>query len=94
MKFIEKNKYPNLEIDARLSIFAFQKKKVFIFKKNLTIYNYDKIGITSKYKKFSKLWWKKRSEAFDYLLTINSKLRIRFLYSVDYFLTRIINFFI
>ena len=84
-----------MEIDARLSIFAFQKKKFVIFKKNLTIYNHDKIGITSKYKKFSKLWWRKRSEAFDYLfLTINSKLRIRFLYSADYFFTRIINFFI
>ena len=58
LKFIEKNKYPNLEIDARLSIFAFQKKNL-LYLKNLTIYNYDKIGITSKYKKFSKLWWKK-----------------------------------
>ena len=26
-KFLEKKKYPNLEIDARLSIFAFQMKK-------------------------------------------------------------------
>ena len=35
------------------------KKQFFITKKCLTIYNYDENGITSKYKKFSKFWWKK-----------------------------------
>ena len=29
LKFLEKNRHPNLEIDARISIFAFQKKKIF-----------------------------------------------------------------
>ena len=94
LKFLEKKKYPNLEIDARLSIFALQKKKFFVIKKNLTIYNHDKFGITSNYKKFSKLWWRKRNEAFSYLFVLNLKLKIRFLYSIDYFFTRIINFFI
>lgn len=94
LKFLEKKKYPNLEIDARLSIFAFQMKKFLIIKKNLTNYNYDKNGISSNYPKFSIAWWKKRNEAFNYLRKINSKLKIRFIYSFDYFLTRVINFFI
>ena len=94
MKFLEKKKYPNLEIDARLSIFAFQMKKFSIIKKNLTNYNYDKNGISSNYSKFSIAWWKKRNEAFSYLKKINSKLKIRFIYSFDYFLTRVINLFI
>ena len=94
LTFLEKNKYPNLEIDARLSIFAFQKKKFSIVKKNLTNYNFDQSGITSGYKKYSALWWKKRKEAFDYLMTLNSKLKIKFYYSMDYFITRLINFFI
>ena len=59
LNFLEKNKYPNLEVDARLSIFAFQKNKFFIIKKNLTNYNLDKNGISSGYNKFSIPWWKK-----------------------------------
>ncbi len=94
LKFIEKNKFPHLEIDARLSIFAFQKNKFLIIKKNFTNYNYDKKGITSKYSKFSISWWKKRNEAFSYLIILNKKLKIKFCYSIDYFLTRFINFFI
>ena len=94
LKYLEKNKYPNLEIDARLSIFAFQKKKFSIVKKNLTNYNFDKSGITSKYRKYSVSWWKKRKEAFDYLMKLNSKLKIKFYYGIDYFLTRLINLFI
>ena len=69
-------------------------KKFSIIKKNLTNYNYDKNGISSNYSKFSIAWWKKRNEAFNYLKKINSKLKIRFIYSFDYFLTRLINFFI
>ena len=94
LTFLEKNKYPNLEIDTRLSIFAFQKKKFSIIKKNLTNYNFDQSGITSRYKKYSLSWWKKRKEAFDYLIILNSKLKIKFYYSIDYFITRLINFFI
>ena len=51
-------------------------------------------GITSRYKKYSLSWWKKRKEAFDYLMILNSKLKIKFYYSIDYFITRLINFFI
>ena len=94
LKYLEKKKYPNLEIDARLSIFAFQKNKFFTIKKNLTNYNYDENGISSKYKKFSISWWKKRNEAFKYLMILNTKLKIKFHYSIDYFITRLINFFI
>ena len=94
LNFLEKNKYPNLEVDARLSIFAFQKNKFFIIKKNLTNYNFDKCGISSGYTKFSISWWKKRNDAFNYFMVLNSKLKIKFYYSIDYYLTRFINFFI
>ena len=41
LKVLEKNKFSNLEIDARLSIYAYIKNQFFITKKCLTIYNYD-----------------------------------------------------
>ena len=94
LKVLRKNKFPNLEIDARLSIYAYIKKKFFITKKCLTIYNYDKIGISSKYKKFSKFWWKKRNEAFEYMLFLMKKFNIKSFLGPDYYLTKIINLFI
>ena len=38
-----------------------------ILNKKLTHYNYDENGITAKIKKYSNLWWIRRSEAFSYL---------------------------
>ena len=72
-------------------MFAFLKKEFLILDKSFTYYNYDKDGITSKYKKFSYLWWIKRNEAFSYLILLHKKLKIRFIYGIDYLLTRIIN---
>ena len=87
-------KFPNLEIDARLCIFAFLSKSFKTYQKNLTIYNFDYSGITSKYKKFSFNWWLKRNEAFDFMKILMKKMKLKFIPSLDYFLTKLINFFI
>ncbi len=94
LRFIESTKFPNLEIDARLCIYAFLTKKLIFCEKNFTIYNYDSYGITSKYKKFSFNWWKKRREAFEYMKILMKKLNIKFIPGPDYYLTKIINIFI
>ena len=91
---LRKNEFPNLEIDARLSIYAHLKKQFFVSRKCLTIYNYDETGISSKYKKFSKSWWKKRDEAFKYMIFLIKKFNTRLFLGPDYYLTKIINFFI
>ena len=92
-KLVEKNKFPNLEIDARICIFAYLKKEFKVTKECLTIYNYDKSGITSNYRKFSLSWWKKRNEAFEYTKYLTKKMRLGFYEGPDYFLTKIINLF-
>ena len=51
IRYLEKNDFPNLEIDARLSMYAHLKKEFSFTNKSLTIYNYDEFGITSNYKK-------------------------------------------
>ena len=94
LKVLRKDQFPNLEIDARLSIYAYLKNQLFFSKKCLTIYNYDEIGISSKYKKFGKFWWKKRNEAFKYMIFLSKKFNIRFLLGPDYYLTKIINLFV
>lgn len=94
MKYSKKNSFPNLEIDARIIIFACHYYNDFnILKKKLTIYLKDKNGITSKYKKFSKLWWKKRYEAFCYLKYILNLKNKQFNKGLDYFVTKIIYIF-
>ena len=93
-KLVKNNEFPNLEIDARLCIFASLKKEFNITKKSLTFYNYDPFGITSKYKKFSLSWWQKRNEAFEYSKFLTKKLEINFYKGPDYYITKFINLFI
>ncbi len=94
LKHLYKNEFSNLEIDARLSMFAHLKNEFCSIEKNLTIYNYDEFGITSNYKKFNINWWKKRNEAFNYLIKLKKRLNKSFSFGPDFYLTRIINFFI
>ncbi len=94
LKYIKNKNFENLEIDARVSMFAHLHKKFLVLNKSFTVYNFDKNGISSRYKKYSINWWKKRNEAFSYLLILHNKLRLNFLYSMDFYLTRFINFFI
>ena len=77
LKHIEKKKFPNLEIDSRVVIYAFLNKDLKIINKSFTIYNFDQHGITSNYKKFSKKWWIKRKEAFEYMEFLMKKLKMR-----------------
>ena len=94
LKYIEKSKFPNLEIDARLAMYSYIKNDFFLLKKSLTIYNYDEYGITSNYRKYSLNWWKKRNEAFDYLKMLNKKMNKDYKTGPDFYLTKFINFFI
>ena len=91
LKFIEISKYPNLEIDARLCIYAYLKNQFNICKKNFTFYNNDPHGITSNYEKYSSNWWKKRYEAYTYMFNLMNKLKIKIIKGPDFYLTIIIN---
>ena len=94
LKFSFPKEFSNLEIDARLAIFSYLNLNFKKINKNLTVYNYDKYGITSKYPKYSIAWWRKRNDAFQYLRRLSKKMNSRFHYGPDYFFTKIINFFI
>ena len=94
LKFLNKTQFPNLEIDARLAIYAYLTNNLNIINKSLTIYNHDSFGITSDYKKFSPNWWKKRFEAFEYFKYLTNRLNIKFKKGPDYFFTLLINKFL
>ena len=94
LKFLSKNQFPNLEIDARLAMFAYYTNNLLQIEKSLTIYSNDFNGITSNYKKFSKNWWLKRLEAFQYLKVLLDKLNIYNRKGFDYYFTKLVNFVI
>ena len=95
IKFSKKNFFPNLEIDARMIIFAYHYHNDFnILRNKLTIYLKDEDGITSKYKKFNNMWWKKRYEAFCYLKYILNLKNKKFKKGLDYFITKTFYFFL
>lgn len=88
--YLKPDNFPNLEIDARLLIYSyFFKNDLNIIHKNLTNYVKSKNNISSNYPKFSKKWWFKRKEAFDYLKFILESKKINLNKSLDYYLTNI-----
>ena len=92
---VDKNQLPNLEIDARLAIFSkFYMNEYNTLNKKLTYYNYDADGITAKIRKYSKVWWIRRSEAFSFLKAIMKKKKKLFIYSFDYYFTNFSAFLI
>ncbi len=95
IKKIQKKNYSNLEIDARMTIFfRFYYNEYNLIKEKITVYNYDHYGITSKINKYSRIWWLRRLEAFQYLKYILRLKNKKFKVSLDYLLTNLIVFFL
>jgi len=94
LKLVLPSKFPNLEIDARISIYTYLKNEFVFIKNSYTVYNTDSNGITSQYKKYRKKWWIKRMEAFNYMLYLSKKFKLDFKKGPDFYLTRFINFFL
>ena len=87
-----KKKFINVWLDFRLCAYAFYKKKNFYFlKKNLTIYDQSLIGNESKkYTFLSSSWIKRRYYSHLY---VNHLLNKKFFFSLDFFVSKIINRF-
>mgnify|MGYP001158653233 CR=1 FL=1 len=91
LKNIEINSYKNLEIDARINIFFnFYLNEYNVINKRLTHYNFDDFGITSNIPKYSRKWWFRRSEAFDYLKLVLSKKKKKFKLNFDCIITNFV----
>ena len=70
------------------------KDNFLILNENLTLYRQVNNGIMSEYKKFQKKWWIKRGQAFEFFKTLKKDFNQNFSYSLDFFTTKIIIFFI
>ena len=90
--YVKPSSYENLEIDARLIIFmsVFFNEYNYVNKK-LTKYNNDNFGLTSNIPKFSKKWWLRRMDAYEYMDYLLKKKNRKLYKTLDYLLTFIIS---
>ena len=87
--------YPDLEIDFRLATYFYNiKKELFIEKQVLTNYLQVENSISSKYKKYTFRWWRKRHQAFNFLKKILDFHNITHSKSIDYIVTSMLNKYI
>lgn len=92
-----KNKFHELWFDFRVATyFALKKKQFNVINENLTYYRQYDSSYDKKYNKYlNSSWWKRRNEAFEFVDFICgekfSKLHTR---GPDFFLTKLVNFFL
>jgi len=88
IRHLKKNTFPYLEIDARITIFSkFFYNEYNLINKNLTFYSYDNLSINANIRRFSKLWWIRREQAYLYLKYIMKKKKLAFKSSFNYYIT-------
>ena len=92
---IKINKFLDVWLDFRLvSLAIINFKKIKVLNKNLTYYDQSRNTISSSFKKFSKTWWKRRSESHKFYQYLLKKFKKKSNISLDYIITNFIDAFI
>ena len=90
MRKIYNHRFENLEIDFRLCYFLnILREKKKIINKSYTYYRQVNDGVMSNLPKFSKKWWIKRFQAYEYFFLQNEKNKIISKKSFGYFFTNL-----
>ncbi|MDA9629417.1 glycosyltransferase family 2 protein, partial [Candidatus Pelagibacter sp.] len=91
LRISKKKDYNYLEIDARLTIFAnFYFNSLSRTSQYLSFWRLNSVELSTITKKFSKRWFLKRYEAFDYLKYLLKLKKKKFIPSFDYYITTVI----
>ena len=85
------DKFTNIWLDLRILLFSKYIHKYDIIKDNLTYYRQSSDNVSSKFKKFSKSWWKRRNEAHDYFFDFVKRNNLKINKNLDFYLTKLIN---
>ena len=87
--------FTDVWMDFRICIYAQYILKNFKrINENLTYYRRTENNISSNFRKFSKNWWKRRSQAHEYFRVFCKNNDIKFKKNLDYLLTRLFCLFI
>ena len=88
---ISSDYFTDVWMDLRIIIFAqYILNRIDIINENLTYYRKTKSNISSKFKKFSKNWWKRRRQAHEYLYEFSKNNRLNFKKNFDFVFTKLI----
>ena len=83
--------FTDVWMDLRVSIFAqYILKSLDIINENITYYRKTDTNISSKFKKFSKTWWKRRRQAHEYFYKFSKDNNISFKKNFDFLITKLI----
>lgn len=93
--FSRTKRFPTIWFDFRIATFCYFKlNKIPIINKYLTYYRQVDNSASSKYKFFSKNWWKRRNEAHQFYSHISKKLRKKDRLTFDRIVTNLVCKFI
>mgnify|MGYP001248154623 CR=1 FL=1 len=89
-----KENFTDIWFDLRILIFSKYLHRYDTIDENLTYYRQTDENVSSKFKKFSKKWWSRRSEAHEYFIDFKKNNNLNINKNLDFFITKIINRFI
>ncbi len=84
--------FPDVWLDFRIGIYSkFIEKNFYLLNKYLTVYRHSESNVSSKFKKYSKNWWRRRLESHNFFFHMISKNNKYVEKNMDYYFTRFIN---
>ena len=91
LDFISYENYNDVWIDLRICLYSkYILKDFHIFNENLTFYRKTSSNISSKFRKFSKNWWKRRRQAHEFFQKFAEDNELNFNKNLDFFITKTI----
>ena len=84
-------KFTNIWLDLRILLFSKYLHTYNTINENLTFYRQTEDNVSSRFKKFSKNWWKRRNEAHDYFFDFVKKNNLKVEKNLDFHITKFIN---
>ena len=92
---ISSNNFTDVWMDLRICIYAqYVLNQYNKINQNLTYYRKTDHNVSSKFKKYSKNWWKRRKQAHEYFYFFCKNENIKFSKNIDYLFTKFICSFI
>ena len=88
------DKFTDIWLDLRILIFAKYLNKYNTINENLTFYRQIDSNVSSKFKKFQRLWWKRRNEAHNYFFQFMKENDLKVKKNLDFYFTKFVNKFI
>ena len=91
LKIISYKDFTDVWLDLRICLFSkYILKDFHIINENLTFYRKTVTNQSSKFRKFSKNWWKRRMQAHQFFQKFSSDNKLNFDKNLDFFITKFI----